>query len=216
MSHLKIKTGTAAVGGAALAVLLAIVPFERAQANPMANDIFGMANRNVATSGSARAAAVERPASTSRRGRAAGVQVASLGGGSAWSPWGGGSSSSGSRASSGGGGGSFGGSLSGGGGVRWAANANCLNGTLQSAIASVAAQYGSVTVSSTCRSAGHNARVGGAPRSHHLTGDAADFRVHGANPGAVYAALRANGSLGGVKHYGGGLFHIDTGPKRGW
>ena len=70
-------------------------------------------------------------------------------------------------------------------------------------------------MSSTCRNAGHNRRVGGAPRSHHLSGDAVDFRVHGNWRGA-FAALRNMGSLGGVKHYGGGLFHIDTGPRRSW
>lgn len=110
---------------------------------------------------------------------------------------------------------SFGPSLSGGGNVRWVANSGCLNSTLRGAIADVAANYGSVTVSSTCRSHSHNARVGGAPKSHHLTGDAADFRVHG-NYGAAHAYLKSNGALGGVKHYGGGLFHIDTGPKRSW
>ncbi|MFM9943286.1 MAG: D-Ala-D-Ala carboxypeptidase family metallohydrolase [Hyphomicrobiaceae bacterium] len=101
------------------------------------------------------------------------------------------------------------------GGVTWVASSGCLNSTLRSAISTVASNYGKVTVSSTCRSHSHNARVGGAPKSHHLTGDAADFRVHG-NYGAAYAYLRSNGSLGGVKHYGGGLFHIDTGPKRSW
>lgn len=100
-----------------------------------------------------------------------------------------------------------------GGGVRWVANSGCLNGSLRALVASVAANYGSVTVSSTCRSRGHNASVGGAKSSHHLTGNAVDFRVHG-NYGGVYAYLRAN--AGGVHHYGGGLFHADTGPKRTW
>jgi hypothetical protein len=103
------------------------------------------------------------------------------------------------------------GSLSGGGGIRWIASAGCLASSLRSVIAEVAARFGSVTVNSTCRSRGHNARVGGAPRSLHLTGDAADFRVHG-NVGAVAAFLR--GRVGGMKHYGGGLFHIDTGGRR--
>ena len=128
-----------------------------------------------------------------RKGRAKGTQVASLGG---FAPSGG-----------------FGGSLSGGGGggIKWAASASCLNSSLQGVISAVAANYGSVTVSSTCRSHGQNARAGGAKRSMHLTGDAADFRVHG-NWGAAHAYL--NSIHGGmVKHYGGGLFHIDTGAK---
>jgi hypothetical protein len=101
-----------------------------------------------------------------------------------------------------------------GGGVRWAASSSCLNGTLRSVVAQVAS-YSSVTVNSTCRNKSHNRKVGGASKSHHLTGDAVDFRVHG-NVSAVYAFLRSNGSLGGVKHYGGGLFHVDTGPRRSW
>jgi hypothetical protein len=104
-------------------------------------------------------------------------------------------------------------SVTGGGGVRWIASAACLNGHLRSVVAGAAA-YGSVTVSSTCRSQGHNRRVGGAKKSHHLTGNAVDFRVHG-NWRAAYAYLRSSG-LGGLKHYGGGLFHADTGPKRSW
>ncbi len=106
-------------------------------------------------------------------------------------------------------------SVAGGGGIRWVASAGCLNGTLRSVVAQVAANYGSVTVSSTCRGKSHNRKVGGAPKSHHLTGNAVDFRVRG-NVGAVYAYLRSHGSIGGVKHYGGGLFHIDTGPRRSW
>jgi hypothetical protein len=100
-----------------------------------------------------------------------------------------------------------------GGGVRWVASSSCLDGRLVSLVQSIAANYGPVTVSSTCRSRGHNAAVGGAKRSQHLTGDAVDFRVHG-NYGGVYAYLRAN--AGGVHHYGGGLFHADTGPSRTW
>ncbi len=102
-----------------------------------------------------------------------------------------------------------------GGGVRWVASSSCLNGTLVSLVGQVASKYGSVTVSSTCRGKKHNASVGGAKKSHHLTGNAVDFRVHGNWRGAV-AFLRGHGSLGGVKHYGGGLFHADTGPKRRW
>jgi len=104
-------------------------------------------------------------------------------------------------------------SISGGGGVRWVASAGCLNGSLRGVIAQVAARFGSVTVNSTCRSRRHNARVGGASRSMHLTGDAADFRIHG-NWGAAAGFIRS--LVGGFKHYGGGLFHIDTGVKRTW
>jgi Peptidase M15 len=106
------------------------------------------------------------------------------------------------------------GSLS-GGNVSWIASSGCLNGTLRSVVSSIASSFGSVTVNSTCRDAGHNRRVGGAPKSLHLSGDAVDFRVSG-NVGGVYAALRNNGSVGGLKHYGGGLFHIDTGARRSW
>lgn len=102
-----------------------------------------------------------------------------------------------------------------GGGVRWTASSSCLNGTLVAVISQVAANYGPVTVNSTCRSRGHNAAVGGARHSQHLTGDAVDFRVRG-NVSAVYAFLKSSASVGGYKHYGGGLFHIDTGPRRTW
>lgn len=136
-----------------------------------------------------------------RRGKR-GVQVASLGG---FTP---------TAAPTGSAGPSLGPNLSGGGRVRWVASSNCLNGTLQAVVASLSS-LGSVTVSSTCRSHSRNRRVGGARKSHHLTGDAVDFRVRG-NVAAVMAALRSNSSVGGIKHYGGGLFHVDTGPRRSW
>lgn len=101
----------------------------------------------------------------------------------------------------------------GGRGVQWVASARCLNGRLRSAIYYVALNYGRVRVNSTCRSRRHNRRVGGARRSYHLTGDAADIRIWG----NVRAAARYLRSIaGGYKHYGGGLFHIDTGPRRRW
>lgn len=104
-------------------------------------------------------------------------------------------------------------SITGGGSIRWVASSKCLNGSLRSVLAQVAARFGAVTVNSTCRSASRNARVGGARRSMHLTGNAADFRIHG-NRGAASSFIRS--MVGGFKHYGGGLFHIDTGPKRTW
>jgi hypothetical protein len=102
-----------------------------------------------------------------------------------------------------------------GGSINWLASGSCLNGTLRSVLADLSSNYGPITVNSTCRSRGHNARVGGAPRSKHLSGDAVDFRIH-SNTSAAYASLRGNGSVGGLKHYGGGLFHIDTGDRRSW
>jgi uncharacterized protein YcbK (DUF882 family) len=102
-------------------------------------------------------------------------------------------------------------SITGGGNVNWVASASCLASNLRSAINYVAQNYGSVTVNSTCRSASHNRRVGGAPKSYHLTGDAADIRIHGNVSGAT-AYLRS--AVGGFKHYGGGLYHIDNGPSR--
>ncbi|MFM1813531.1 MAG: hypothetical protein RLZ98_226 [Pseudomonadota bacterium] len=104
-------------------------------------------------------------------------------------------------------------SLSGGGGgkIVWQAPSKCLNGSLRNVIAAVAANYGRVRVNSTCRSKRHNRRVGGARRSYHLTGDAADIRIFG---NWRRAAVYLRSAVGGYKHYGGGRFHIDTGPRR--
>jgi Peptidase M15 len=102
-----------------------------------------------------------------------------------------------------------------GGNVLWNASSTCLNPTLRRVVSEVAASFGPVTVNSTCRSHSHNARVGGAKQSFHLSGSAADFRIAG-NPGATLAFLKAHRSVGGLKHYGGGVFHIDTGPRRTW
>lgn len=101
------------------------------------------------------------------------------------------------------------------GGIRWNASSACLNPTLRRIIGEVAASFGPVTVNSTCRGREHNARVGGSKHSQHLTGNAVDFRIAG-NPRTVLAFLSSHRSVGGSKHYGGGVFHIDTGPRRGW
>ncbi len=98
-------------------------------------------------------------------------------------------------------------------GVSWAASSRCLNGRLKSAIYHVARNFGRVRVNSTCRNRKKNRRAGGARRSYHLTGNAADIRIWGNVRGAA-RYLRA--IAGGYKHYGGGLFHIDTGPRRRW
>jgi uncharacterized protein YcbK (DUF882 family) len=81
----------------------------------------------------------------------------------------------------------------------------------------VTAIFGPVKVNSTCRSRARNAKVGGATRSKHLTGDAADFSVSRESKPAVLAFLQKNRSVGGLKLYPdskGGHFHIDTGPRR--
>ncbi len=99
-----------------------------------------------------------------------------------------------------------------GGGIAWRASSGCLAGNLRSIVAAVSSRFGPVTVNSTCRSASHNRRVGGARKSWHLKGQAVDFRVRTASIAGLSAYLR--GVAGGFKHYGGGRYHIDNGPKR--
>ncbi|MEL6622948.1 MAG: D-Ala-D-Ala carboxypeptidase family metallohydrolase [Pseudomonadota bacterium] len=95
----------------------------------------------------------------------------------------------------------------------WAASASCLAGNLRAIVYRLAKRVGKVRVNSTCRSRARNRRVGGASRSWHLTGNAMDLRVFG-NIGLAAQILRS--AAGGYKHYGGGLFHIDNGPRRTW
>ena len=99
--------------------------------------------------------------------------------------------------------------------VRWSASSACLNATLRQVIAELSTHFGPVTVNSTCRSRQHNASVGGAPHSQHLSGNAVDFSV-GRNARAVLAFLGGRRAVGGLKRYSDGHFHIDTGPRRTW
>ena len=100
------------------------------------------------------------------------------------------------------------------GGITWQASADCVPGQLRGVLSNVVSAFGAVRVTSTCRSQSQNRAAGGASKSYHLSGEAVDFRVLGGSTGAVYAYLSSSGSVGGLKHYGGGLFHIDTGPRR--
>jgi hypothetical protein len=101
-----------------------------------------------------------------------------------------------------------------GGGVQWNASSHCLPAELKEVVRDVADKFGPVRVNSTGRSWSHNRAVGGATQSYHLSCQAVDFRVFASNTGAVASYLRSHG--GGVKHYGGGLFHIDKGSARTW
>lgn len=101
--------------------------------------------------------------------------------------------------------------------IRWLATAStdCLAAPLRSVLIELAAAFGPMTIRWTCRSKQVNARVGGAKRSYHLTGNAVDFNMS-ANYRAILAFLKGNKLVGGLKHYGQGAFHIDTGPRRSW
>ena len=99
--------------------------------------------------------------------------------------------------------------------IHWRASVECLASPLRSVLNLLVGEFGPLTVNSTCRSPSHNRRVGGATRSRHLTGDAVDFRV-GGDYGEVHAFLKRMRSVGGLAHYGSGVFHIDTGPRRTW
>lgn len=101
--------------------------------------------------------------------------------------------------------------------IKWLPTAltDCLAAPLRGVLVALAEAFGPITVRWTCRSKEINARVGGAKRSYHLTGNAVDFNMTG-NYRAVLAFLKAKKEVGGLKHYGAGAFHIDTGPRRTW
>jgi hypothetical protein len=101
--------------------------------------------------------------------------------------------------------------------IKWLPTAltDCLAEPLRGVLTELAGAFGPLTVRWTCRSKQINARVGGAKHSYHLTGNAVDFNMTG-NYRAILAFLKAKTEVGGLKHYGGGAFHIDTGPRRTW
>lgn len=99
--------------------------------------------------------------------------------------------------------------------IHYNAPSKCVPGRLKSALKSVAAKYGPITVSSTFRSPAKNRKIGGKSKSWHLKCGAVDFRVH-AKTGGLLKYLRANKNVGGYKRYKSGFYHIDAGPKRTW
>jgi hypothetical protein len=101
--------------------------------------------------------------------------------------------------------------------IKWMplASVDCLAAPLRGVLAELASAFGPLTVRWTCRDKSLNAKVGGAKRSFHLTGNAVDFNMTG-NYRAILAFLKGKKQVGGLKHYGNGAFHIDTGPRRTW
>jgi hypothetical protein len=74
-----------------------------------------------------------------------------------------------------------------------------------------------VTVVSGCRSSAHNRRIGGARESWHLRCMAADIRVEGVGPVAVYRYAASLAGRGGVGSYcRESYIHVDVGDRREW
>ena len=99
--------------------------------------------------------------------------------------------------------------------VKYNAPSNCVPGRLKAVLSQVSAKYGPITVNSTVRSRSKNRSVGGRNKSYHLSCAAVDFRVHGSTKGLM-SYLASNKSVGGLKRYSSGFYHIDTGPRRSW
>lgn len=73
-----------------------------------------------------------------------------------------------------------------------------------------------LVVTSGYRSPAHNAAVGGAARSRHMAGDAADIAVAGVSPRQVHAVAQTLHAAGAIRLGGLGLYsrwvHVDLRP----
>lgn len=70
----------------------------------------------------------------------------------------------------------------------------------------------SITVLDVYRCSAHNAAVGGAPRSEHLTGEAADIRIGDLTPAQMFSlAMQVPAfARGGIGLYSEGTMHVDV------
>lgn len=94
----------------------------------------------------------------------------------------------------------------------------CFKPELMGLLKSVERRYGEkVIVTSGHRDVAHNAAVGGAPLSRHITCEAADIQVPGVSKWELAAYLRALPGRGGVGTYcHTQSVHIDVGKRRDW
>jgi Peptidase M15 len=97
-----------------------------------------------------------------------------------------------------------------------------VNGALDAALLSlifrIEARFGAkAVIVSGCRSPAHNAAVGGAPNSWHLSCKAADIRLPGVPPSEIRRFALALPERGGIGTYCGfDSVHVDVGPARQW
>ena len=78
-----------------------------------------------------------------------------------------------------------------------------------------------ITITSGYRSPTHNKKIGGAEKSQHILGTAADFKVKGMRPSEVYAIIENLIKEGKIQEGGLGLYsnwiHYDIrGTKARW
>lgn len=87
------------------------------------------------------------------------------------------------------------------------ARVSCLKPGVWDVLRKVAAQVGRLEITSGCD--GKHA-----PRSHHYTGNAVDFRPMQASPRAALAVLRSLPEVGGIGTYSNGLLHADIAARK--
>jgi len=72
-----------------------------------------------------------------------------------------------------------------------------------------------VVISSAYRCPVYNKKIGGAPQSKHMLGQAVDIVIKGMTPAQV-AQAAAKVGFTGIGIYRSGFTHVDIGPRRSW